>query len=126
MFCILTTRTSSKIVTNTTVLALRTMGSRYGRRIAQILARRTCLHAGGSRQIYQVGRGSPRNNPRFHSRDQLHQVYCFFASEYHIASSRTMGQTSHQKCLRATVKVWESNKIRIHSASKDKRTSRKS
>jgi hypothetical protein len=33
----------------------------------------------------------------------------FFASEYHIASSRIMGQTSRQKSSRATVKAWESN-----------------
>jgi hypothetical protein len=51
------------------------MGPRHGRKIAQVLARRACLHVDGSRQIYQVGRGSPRNNLRFYSRNQLHQVY---------------------------------------------------
>jgi hypothetical protein len=50
-FCILTARTSSRIATNTIFLALRAMGSRYDRKVAQILARRTRLHAGGSRQI---------------------------------------------------------------------------
>jgi transposase InsO family protein len=59
MFCISTTHTSSRITADTTILAFHAMGSRYGRKIAQILARRACLHVGGSRQIYQVGRGSP-------------------------------------------------------------------
>jgi hypothetical protein len=39
------------------------------------LARRARLYAGGSRQVHQVGRGSPSNNPRFYSHNQLHQVY---------------------------------------------------
>jgi transposase InsO family protein len=70
-FRILTTHASSRIATDTTILALRTMGSRHGREIAQILAGRASLDVGGSRQIYQVGRGSPRNNPRFYNRNQL-------------------------------------------------------
>jgi hypothetical protein len=32
-----------------------------------------------------------------------------FALEYHTASSQIMGQTSHQRSSRVTVKVWELN-----------------
>jgi hypothetical protein len=50
--CISTTRTSSRTIANTFILALCIIGSRHGRETSQILARRTCLHVGGSRQIY--------------------------------------------------------------------------
>jgi hypothetical protein len=64
-----TAHTSSRIATNTIILAVCTMGSRHGRETTQILARRACLYAGSSRQIHQMGRSSPSDNPRFHSCD---------------------------------------------------------
>jgi transposase InsO family protein len=98
-FRISTTHTSSRVTTNTTILALRTMGSRHGRKIAQILARRACLHVGDSRQIYQVGRSSPRNNPRFYSRNQLHQV--------HSLSLQSTTQHHHNKGTNFTSKEFK-------------------
>jgi hypothetical protein len=74
MICIPTTRTSSRTLANTTVVALCTMGFGHGREIAQVMAWRTCLFIGSSRQIHQVGRGSPSNNLGFHRSYQFHQV----------------------------------------------------
>jgi transposase InsO family protein len=42
---------SSRVTTNTIIMALCVVGSQYGRKIAQVLARRARLYAGGSRQI---------------------------------------------------------------------------
>jgi hypothetical protein len=47
--CISTTCASSRVTANTIVLALCTVGPRHGREVTQILARRACLHVGGSR-----------------------------------------------------------------------------
>jgi hypothetical protein len=81
-----TTRASSRTTADTTSMAFRTMGSRHGSKITQILAKRACLHVGGSRQIYLMGRSSPSNNPRFHSSNQFHQVYSILiwsAAQHH-------------------------------------------
>jgi ribonuclease HI len=69
-----TTRTGSRTPANTIAVAFRTMGIGHGREVAQVMARGTRLYVSSSRQIHQVGRGSPNNNSRLHSSNQLHQV----------------------------------------------------
>jgi transposase InsO family protein len=53
------TRASSRVTTNTIIMALCAVGSRHGRKITQVLARRTRLYTGGSGQIHQVVEAAP-------------------------------------------------------------------
>jgi hypothetical protein len=126
MICIPTTRTSCGAAADTIILAFCTIGPRYGRKITQILARRSCLYVGGSRQVHQMGRSSPDNNPRFHISNQLHQVYSISlrsTTQHHHGQWDKLHIEIVQKLLR---EYRNQTEIRVCSASKDKRTSRES
>jgi hypothetical protein len=120
-----TTCTSSRVTANTIVLALCTMGPRYGREVAQILARRACLHASGSRQIYQVGGSSPGNNSRFDSSNQFYQVNSvpLWCTIYHHHGQR---DKLHFKGIQGLLRrIGNQAQIRVRSTPEDKWASQK-
>jgi hypothetical protein len=126
MIRIHTACTSSRTSANTIVLALCTLGFGYGRKIAQVMARRARLHVGGSGQIHQVGRSSPSNNSGFHSSNQLHQVNSILLRSTTQHHHRQWNKFHIYRVQKLLQKYVNQTKICIHRTSQNKRASRES
>jgi hypothetical protein len=94
------------------------MGIGYGRKIAQVLARRARQHVGGSRQIHQVGRSSPGNYLGFYSSNQLHQIHSISLQSTTQHHHRQWDKCHVQRVQKLLRKYGNQIKVRICRTSK--------